>query len=84
MSPEDIEVENVDRAERLLVERFEKLPNGVVSNIDKIRQNLITYEIGGIILDRIATVMYEVSLMDELSEIEESIKYLSDTLWHQM
>lgn len=80
---EDLEIENVDRAERLLIAKYGELSKGLTNGIDKIRQILVESEIGSRLLDRIADVMYKVSLMEDINEVEAAVKYLNDTFWHQ-
>lgn len=84
MSMEDLEAENVDRIERLLIEKHGKLSAGLTNNIHRIRQELLQFEIDEILLQRVADVMYEASLVNDIKNVEESIKYLSDTFYHQM
>lgn len=81
MSGEELEIENVDRAERVLTQKYETLSNSLVKNFEKIRHELETYEIGEKILARVGEVMYKISNMDDIKEIEEEVKYLSDTFY---
>lgn len=83
MSGEDLEIENVDRAERLLINKYVSIPNNLIASIDKIRQNLVSHEVDQKLLDRINDVMYKATLMNDLKDVEDSIKYLADTFWHQ-
>lgn len=83
MSIEDLEIENVDRAERLLIAKYGELSKTLVGWIDKMRQILAEHEIDERLLNRIADVMYKVSLMDSIEDVEVAVKYLNDTFWHQ-
>lgn len=84
MNMEDIEIENVDRAERLLTNQYGELPDGLLKNIDKVRQNLVSYDIDEKLLARISDVMYEATLSNDLKVVEVAVKYLADTFWDQV
>lgn len=84
MSAEDLEIENVDRAERLLSNQHGSLPSGLINNISKIRQSLVLYEVDERLLTRISDVMYEITKLNDLKEVEVSVKHLSDTFWDQI
>lgn len=83
MSMEDLEIENIDRAERLLIGKYGELSKTLTGWIDKMRQTLAEHEIDERLLGRIADVMYEVSLMESVEDVEVAVKYLNDTFWHQ-
>lgn len=84
MSMEDLGIENIDRAERVLTSKYGELSKTLTSWIDKMRQILAEHEIDERLLDRIAVAMYDVSLMDSIEEVETAVKYLNDTFWHQV
>lgn len=84
MSMEDIEIENIDRAERLLEEKHGELPKSLTSQLNKIREDLSNYEIGQVLLDRISDVMYNIPTLSDIKKVEQQVKHLSDTFWHQM
>lgn len=79
MSIEDIEIENIDRAERLIVEKHGELPKSLENHLNGFRETLMSYEIDEVLLSRISDVMYEVSSLESMKEIEEKVKYLNDT-----
>lgn len=83
MSMEDLEIENIDRAERLLISKYGELSKTLTGWIDKMRLILAEHEIDERLLKRIADVMYDVSLMDNMADVEIAVKYLNDTFWHQ-
>lgn len=83
MSGEDLELENVDRAERLLVNKYEDLSATLANSFKKIRVNLVEQVVDQKLLDRINDVMYAATLMDDVKDAEVAIKYLADTFWHQ-
>ena len=83
MSLEDIELENVDRIERLLIEKFGKLTSQLTRSIELIRNNLKVYEFDEPLLNRINDVMYKASLSENIKTVEVDIKHLADTLWDQ-
>lgn len=83
LSGEDLGIENVDRAERLLVEKYGELSKSLSSWLSKMRQILVEHEIDDRLLGRIADVMYEVPLMDNIDDVEVAVKYLNDTFWYQ-
>lgn len=84
MSIEDMEIENLDRIERLLAQNHGELSTSLTNNIDKIRQNLVSYEVGHILTERIADEMYQVTKLDDMKDIENNVKYLADTFWQQI
>lgn len=84
MSAEDIEIENVDRAERLLVEKHGELSNGLVSHLNRFRNELTQYEIDETLLDRISVAMYEIVDMSDVKDVEVAVKHLNDTFYHQI
>lgn len=83
MSMEDLEIENIDRAERVLNSKYGELSKTLTGWIDKMRQILTEHEIDERLLNRIADTMYDVSLMDNIEDVEAAVKYLNDTFWHQ-
>jgi hypothetical protein len=84
LSLEEIERDNLDRIERLLIDKHGQLSGQLTRSIELIRHNLTKYEIGETILDRINDSMYEVSLLEDIKVAEEEVKHLADTLWDQM
>lgn len=83
MSGEDLEIENVDRAERLLMNKYGDLSMTLVNSFNKIRESLVEYEVDQRLLDRISDVMYSATLVESVKDAELSIKYLADTFWQQ-
>lgn len=83
MSGEDLELENVDRAERLLMNKHGELSTTLVNSFKKIRVNLVEQVVDQKLLDRINDVMYSATLMGDVKDTEDSIKYLADTFWQQ-
>lgn len=81
LGAEDLEVENLDRNEKLLIKKHGKLSRGLENNIDKIRQMLLVYEIDDVLLSRVSDVMYEATKMEDLKSVEASVKHLADTFW---
>lgn len=83
MSLEDIELENLDRIERLLIEKHGKLSNQLTRSIESIRSNLKLYEFDEALLNRINDVMYKATQEEDAKAVELSVKHLADTLWDQ-
>lgn len=83
MSLEDIELENVDRIERLLIQKHGELSNQLMKNIETIKSNLKSFEIDKKLLDRINDVMYNASLTENIEEVEASVRHLAVTFWDQ-
>lgn len=82
-SAEDLEIENLDRYERVLADKHGQLSSSLAGNINRIREDLLTYEIDEKLLARVSDVMYEASEMDDIKSIEYTVKYLVDTFWNQ-
>jgi len=80
---EKIELENLNRIERLLTVEYGELPKGLINNVDRIRQDLLLYEIDDRLLARIADTMHQATLADNIKEAEALVKYLVDTFWQQ-
>lgn len=83
MSLEDIELDNVNRIERVLIEKFGKLSNQLNRSIELITTNLKIYEMDKAMLNRINEAMYEASNETDIKAIEINVKHLADTLWDQ-
>lgn len=83
MALEDIEIDNIERIERLLENKHGKLSSGLSRSIETLRIELKEYEFDEKLLDRINNVMYAASMSDDIKEIEDSIKHLVSTLWRQ-
>ncbi|MGG0667832.1 hypothetical protein ABE073_04800 [Lederbergia citrisecunda] len=81
MSLEDIELENVERIERLLISKHGNLSAQLVRSINNIKNNLRLYEVDKASLDIVNDVMYRASITDDVKEAEANIKQLSDTFW---
>ena len=81
MYGEDQELENVERIERLLIEKHGVLSSSLSSSLNSIKTNLKLYLIDDILLNRINEDMYTASLLDEVKEVESIIKNLSHTFW---
>lgn len=81
MGLEDIELENVERIERLLVNQHGSLTTQLTRSINNIKNNLRLYEVGKETLDEINGIMYAASLEEDLKVVEMNIKQLSDTFW---
>lgn len=81
MSLEDIELENLNRIERLLIEKHGKLSKRLTRSIGIMREFLEIYEIDESTLDRVNDEMYKASKMDDVKEVEDAVKNLADTFW---
>lgn len=81
MSLEDIELENVERIERIMTQKHGELSAQLVRSINNIKNNLKLYEVGNSTLDMINNIMHEASEMDNIKQSESVIKKLSDTFW---
>lgn len=81
MNIEDIELENVERIERQLIERFGALPKALSNNIETIKTNLKLYSIDADLVNRVNEETYNASKMDDLKEVEAAIKELVQTFW---
>lgn len=84
MSPEEIELDNLKRYERMLIEKHGELSRGLEGNINRIKSDLSTYEIDDILLTRVSDVLYEVVQLDDIREVETEVKHLVDTFWNQI
>lgn len=84
MSMEDLEVENLNRYEKLLTEKHGELPKGLENNINKMRKDLMIYEIGGRVLTRVSDVLYDALEEEDIKVVEQNIKYLADTFWNRV
>ena len=81
MGGEDLELENVERIERLLIEKHGELSPSLANSIQSIKTNLKLYLVDDALLNRINEDMYQASLLDDIKEAEEIIKNLSSTFW---
>lgn len=81
MNLEDIELENVERIERLLLNKHGNLSAQLVRSINSIKSNLRIYEVDKQTLDIVNDVMYKASITDDAKEAETNIKQLADTFW---
>ena len=76
-----MELENVERIERLLVEKHGNLSASLMNSLNSIKTNLKLYLIDDILLNRINEDMYRASLVDDIKEVENIIKHLNSTFW---
>lgn len=49
--------------------------------IEKIKSNLETYEVVHDVIDRISEAITKCKKLDDVKQIEEAMKHLSDTFW---
>lgn len=78
---EDIELDNVERIERMLTQKFGSLSASLTNNIGNIKHNLKTYLIDDILLERINEAMYKTSNLDDIKQVENEIRTLTQTFW---
>lgn len=81
MYGEDIELENVERIERQLLQNFGELSASVIASINTIKDNLQKYLIMEDHLNRINEEMYLAGQKEDIKEVEAIIKHLSQTFW---
>lgn len=81
MYGEDLELENVERIERLLVDKHGTLSVSLTNNINTIKTNLRLYLIDDGLLNRINEEMYKASQLDDIKEVESIIRQLTQTFW---
>ena len=81
MGGEDVELDNVERIERLLIGKYGTLSTSLTNNINTIKTNLRLYLIDKELLDRINEEMYTATLKEDIKEVEEIIKHLTQTFW---
>lgn len=81
MNIEDIELENVERIERQLNEKFTSLPLSLNNSISIIKTNLKLYSIDAELVNRVNEEMYQSSQLEDLKEVEKIIKNLAQTFW---
>ena len=78
---EDIELDNVERIERMLTQKFGSLSTSLSNNIGNIKHNLKTYLIDDTLLEKINEAMYKASNLDDIKQVEHEIRTLSQTFW---
>lgn len=81
MNIEDIELENVERIERQLIERFAVLPKALSNNIETIKTNLRLYSIDADLVNRVNEEMYNASKLEDIKEVESVVRELTQTFW---
>lgn len=81
MYGEDIELENVERIERLLIQKHGELSASLSNNIKTIKTNLHLYLIDDVLLNRINEEMYAASLLEDIKEVDAIIRDLTQTFW---
>lgn len=81
MNIEDIELENVQRIERQLNEKYVALPTSLNNSIGTIKTNLKLYSIDAELVNRVNEEMYKASQLEDLKEVETIIKHLAQTFW---
>lgn len=84
MSLEEIELDNLNRLERQLRRKHGELSRTLENGLGNIRENLELYEIDKRLLDRVNYVLNECLELEDLGEVETSIRHLVDTFWHQL
>ena len=75
-----MELENVERIEKLLRERF-KFTKLLERSFNNIKHNLRTYEVDERLLERVNNTLYDAHLLDDAKQIEEIVKELSSSFW---
>mgnify|MGYP003527648792 FL=1 len=81
MNIEDIELENVERIERQLIEKFAALPKALSNNIETIKTNLKLYSIDADLVNRVNEEMYNASKLEDIKDIESVVRELTQTFW---
>lgn len=81
MNIEDIELENVERIERQLIEKHGTLSASLTNSIKTIKTNLKLYSIDEELLNRVNEEMYEAGQEEDIKDVETKIKHLSSTFW---
>ena len=81
MYGEDLELENVERIERQLIQNFGELSASLTSSIKTIKDNLQKYLIMEAHLNRINEEMYLAGQLEDIKEAEAMIKHLAQTFW---
>lgn len=81
MNIEDIELENVERIERQLNEKYGVLPASISNSINTIKTNLKLYSIDAELVNRVNEEMYKASQLEDLKEVETVVKHLTQTFW---
>lgn len=81
MNIEDIELENVERIERQLIEKYGALGASLTNSIKTIKTNLKLYSIDEELLNRVNEEMYEAGQQEDIKDVETKIKHLSSTFW---
>ena len=79
MNIEDIELENVERIERQLIEKFAALPKALSNNIETIKTNLKLYSIDADLVNRVNEEMYNASKLEDIKDIESVVRELTQT-----
>lgn len=79
-----MELDNLERYERVLAEKYGKLSNSLETSISKMKKELELYEIGEELLSRIGHEMYDIIKLDNVKEVEQQVKHLADTFWDQV
>lgn len=81
MNIEDIELENVERIERQLIEKFAALPKALSNNIETIKTNLKLYSIDADLVNRVNEEMYNACKLEDIKDIESVVRELTQTFW---
>lgn len=81
MNIEDIELENVERIERQLIEKFAALPKALSNNLETIKTNLRLYTIDADLINRVNEEMYNASKLEDIKEVESVVRELTQTFW---
>lgn len=81
MNIEDIELENVERIERQLIEKFAALPKALSNNIETIKTNLKLYSIDADLVNRVNEEMYNASKLEDIKDIESVVREFTQTFW---
>ena len=81
MNIEDIELENVERIERQLIEKFAALPKALSNNIETIKTNLKLYSIDADLVNRVNEEMYNASKLEDIKDVESVVREFTQTFW---
>ncbi len=76
-----MELENVERIERQLIQKHGQLSASLTNSFTSIKENLRLYLIDDVLLNRINEEMYAASLLEDIKEVEIKVKQLSSTFW---